>query len=340
MERIVKIENSTIQLSSQHNAVDKRTVQESLRMWSGERPDFEGRNTNSQSGTNVTLSALALVAAQNDSVNKSAQTDTEIGLEDDPRYLLIKLLFEEMTGMKMDIRTFKIHDAAQPTSTLQPNFGIEYERHETHYESEQTSFSADGVVKTSNGKELEFHFDLHMSREHLDQSDISLRLGNAKDPLVINFDAKGVQLREEKFNFDLNADGRMEKISFVSSGSGFLALDKNGDKKINDGSELFGPATDNGFAELAQYDEDHNNWIDESDAVYQALRIWAKNADGKNVLHTLAEKNIGAISLANISTSFDLKNNQNQLDGIVRKSGVYLSENGAAGAIQHIDLVV
>jgi hypothetical protein len=31
---------------------------------------------------------------------------------------------------------------------------------------------------------------------------------------------------------------------------------------------LFGPQTGNGFAELAEYDEDKNNWIDENDSIY------------------------------------------------------------------------
>ena len=42
------------------------------------------------------------------------------------------------------------------------------------------------------------------------------------------------------------------------NGSGYLALDKNGDGTINDGSELFGTRNGDGFADLAQYDEDGN----------------------------------------------------------------------------------
>lgn len=65
-------------------------------------------------------------------------------------------------------------------------------------------------------------------------------------------------LTEAKYNFDLDSDGREDLISFVRPGSGFLALDLNGDGRVNDGRELFGPATGDGFAELARYDQDGN----------------------------------------------------------------------------------
>jgi len=64
---------------------------------------------------------------------------------------------------------------------------------------------------------------------------------------------------------DLDANGVTEKISFVGSGGGFLALDKNSDGVVNDGRELFGAATGQGFKELAEYDSDNNNWINEND---------------------------------------------------------------------------
>lgn len=51
----------------------------------------------------------------------------------------------------------------------------------------------------------------------------------------------------------------------VRPGGVFLALDKNGDSVINDGKELFGAATGQGFKELAIYDSDKNYWIDEND---------------------------------------------------------------------------
>ena len=87
------------------------------------------------------------------------------------------------------------------------------------------------------------------------------------------------------------------RISFVGPGSGFLALDQNGDGTVNDGSGLFGARTGNGFHELAAYDDDGNGWIDEGDSVYVGLRIWEKDAEGNDRLMALGKRGLGAIFL-------------------------------------------
>ena len=179
-----------------------------------------------------------------------------------------------------------------------------------------------------------------MSRAYVEETSVSLREGDAvrKDPLVINFDGSGAQLTDMQFAFDLDVDGQRENIAFVSSGSGFLALDKNGDGKVNDGAELFGARSGNGFADLAQYDQDGNQWIDENDAVYNQLRIWQKDASGQDSLRTLAQAGVGALHLGQVASPFSINTATNQSLGLVRSSGVFLYESGQAGALQQLDL--
>ena len=100
------------------------------------------------------------------------------------------------------------------------------------------------------------------------------------------------------------------------------------------------PPAATAFQELAAYDQDKNSWIDENDAVYAQLKVWTKDGSGNDALSTLAQKNVGAIYLGNVGTPFDIKNGQNQLDGQIKSSGVYLNENGGVGTIQQIDLAV
>ena len=353
------ISSSNIQLSSQHSAIEKHSVSESLKMWVGkQRPDFEGQESAQKAAPPadiVRFSDEGKSAALAYPSIKTAAIDHEKELKSNPRYMLIKLMVEALTGIKIklvEIEDFQPsttaadipdpHKAAAPEQAKLAGFGVEYERHETHYVSEQTAFSATGTVTTADGKSIKFDLNFAMSHEHIEQSDVSLRLGDAKkkDPLVINFSGTAAQLGITKFSFDLDADGKAEQISFVGSGSGFLALDKNGDGKINNGSELFGPASGNGFQDLAAYDQDKNGWIDESDAVYSQFKIWTGGGSDNSTLSTLAQTKVGAIYLGNISTPFDLKNSQNQLDGQVKTSGIYLKEDGSAGTVQQIDLVV
>jgi len=220
------------------------------------------------------------------------------------------------------------------------DWGLAYDVEEITRESQTASFHAAGMVKTADGREINFETTLDMHRERISMTNFSLRAGNAQltDPLVINFSGSAAELTQEKYDFDLDSDGSADQISFVKAGSGFLVYDKNGDGIATDGSELFGPDSGNGFAELAAYDQDQNGWIDENDSIYQALRIWSKTGQGQDQMHSLQQKNVGAIYLGNVGTEFDLKNAAGELQGQVRSTGVYLTEQGQAKTIQQIDL--
>lgn len=182
-----------------------------------------------------------------------------------------------------------------------------------------------------------------MARAYREETSVSLRAGDAvrsKDPLVVNFGGTAAQLTDSKFSFDLNADGTKDQVSMATGGSGFLALDRNGNGKVDDGSELFGPSTGNGFSELATLDSDHNGWIDEGDPVFASLKLWRVDASGASQLMGLKDVNVGAINLAAIGTPFSIKDARNRLQGDVRATSVYAGENGQVGTVQQVDLSV
>lgn len=209
-------------------------------------------------------------------------------------------------------------------------------------EAEATSFQGSGVVKTADGREITFGISLEMSRSFYQKYESFVQEDYiVTDPLMINLDSNVGSVSDQKFMFDLDADGKEELISFAGLGSGFLTLDKNGDGVINDGNELFGTKSGNGFADLAEYDKDGNNWIDESDDVFKDLKVWTKDENGEDKLLSLKEAGIGAIYLGSTSTEFSLKDKEtNQTDGIIRRTGVYLKESGEAGTVQHVDLAM
>ena len=206
------------------------------------------------------------------------------------------------------------------------------------------SFSAAGVIRTADGQEIRFDLSLSLQRTFSFDSETSLKLGDAarqkKDPLILNFAGPAAQLTSQRFTFDLNADGKSEQIHFATGGSGFLALDRNGNGKIDNGSELFGAHSGNGFADLAGLDSDGNGWIDENDPAYAQLRVLNKSADGQDRLSTLAAAGVGAIALNHVGTPFDLYAAQHDLQGQIRSSGVFLREDGTAGTVQQVDLTV
>lgn len=208
------------------------------------------------------------------------------------------------------------------------------------YESESTAFQAGGTVRTADGREIRFNVDVSMSREFASYYEQNFGLDSVRtcDPLVINLNGDVAGLSDQKFFFDIDGDGVKDQVSMLNSGSGYLALDKNGDGVINDGNELFGPGSGNGFADLAAYDEDGNGWIDENDAIWSQLKIWCKTESGEDQLYTLADKGVGAICLQNAATDFALSGAANQPNGYIRSTGIFLYENGNVGTVQHVDL--
>lgn len=209
-------------------------------------------------------------------------------------------------------------------------------------ESESTTFASKGLVQTADGRNIDFNVEVSMSRAFMSQIDtLEVQEYIKTDPLLINLDTNIGSVSDQKFFFDLDSDGDEEQISFAGKGSGFLALDKNGDGKINDGSELFGTSSGDGFKDLAAYDEDGNGWIDENDSVFSKLKVWTKDENGNDYLIDLKKADVGAIYLSNADTQFSLKDDENNLNAEIKKTGIYLREStGVVGTLNHVDLVV
>jgi len=368
----MKIAESSIHFLSQHTSIEKHQKQELLAVWgpgeeratqnlsggAGKELDVEKElSLFTETATTVELSQQAMHARRAGSVEETVSRETEIMMDLNIR--ILKAMIERITGKKIDIASSgglqssgeapaappegeQVTDGGNAPAASEeiPQGGFAYDYYESHYESESTGFSSSGTILTEDGKEIEFAVNLQMSREFFSEESLSIRAGDAlKDPLVINFSGKAAELTQETFSFDIDNDGHGNQISFLQPGSGFLALDKNGDNTINNGSELFGPQSGNGFQDLAAYDTDGNKWIDENDAIYDKLRIWTKDAEGNDVLFGLGEKGIGAIYLDSAATLFSMKDSENNLLGQVQSTGLFLGENGGVGTVQQIDLV-
>lgn len=217
-----------------------------------------------------------------------------------------------------------------------------FSRQYYHEETENTGFSTQGTVKCADGREISFNLNVNMSRSFQEyyEENVSMIEVSMCDPLVINLDGNIAELSDQTFLFDLDGDGQKDEINRLGAGSGFLALDKNGDGVINDGNELFGTKSGNGFADLAAYDTDHNGFIDEGDEIWSRLKIWVMDENGEGQLYSLAEKGVGAICLQNAATDFAITDENNQTKGMIRNTGFFLYENGEAGSVQHVDLTL
>lgn len=240
----------------------------------------------------------------------------------------------------------KKFDCTEAVSGVRANTAVlsetVYSFQETYFkETQEALFSTKGIVKTADGRELSFDLNVEMSRSfaaYYSSEAVEIQERVLCDPLVINLEDNITNLTDQTFFFDIDTDGKKDEISILAKGSGYLALDRNQDGIINDGNELFGTRSGDGFADLSEYDADHNGWIDENDAIWEKLLIWTKDENGEDKCYRLSQKEVGAICLSTADTEFSINDMHNQVNGRIRRTGIFLYENGMAGTIQHVDM--
>ncbi len=231
---------------------------------------------------------------------------------------------------------------ADPAQIMQtPVQKLSLQAVDRYEEYESTSFSAKGIVRCADGRELSFNIDVSMSRSFVRETSLDLGIEVIKtcDPLVINLDGNVASVSDQKIRFDIDGDGEIDTVNQLREGSGYLALDRNGDGVINDGTELFGAKSGDGFADLTEFDKDGNGWIDEDDEIWDKLKIWVTDAKGHSQLYSLSKAGIGALCLNKMSTEFADKDSGNASKAFIRSTGIFMYESGMAGTLQHMDLV-
>ena len=355
----MRIESSTLGMQGGSSVVSMTSIEESLNVWTGQgsasavSSSFDVQEF-SQQGITVNTSVTSSVYSTSTSAEEEppmTEQELKIKLLEDflsrlcgkrVKFLIPNLsrITDSYDGKGQAFSNLKITFSDNRATRLGvgSGFGLIYNRSETQVEKSRVSFAAQGVVKTADGRAINLNLNFNIDQEVAQQSSFQLRAGAAlKDPLVINFGGSVASFTDRTMSFDIDYDGVLDSFRTLSANSGYLALDKNNNGTVDDGRELFGPQTDNGYGELAKYDEDGNGWIDENDSVFDQLKIWCHDEQGGSQLVALTDKNVGAIYLGSVDTQMNMYSSAG-MAGALKQSGLVLLENGESRIMQELDV--
>lgn len=255
---------------------------------------------------------------------------------------LVETLFAALEGKKC--RCGSADDSSadffQATAPRQREVEWQMEVSTRESESERTQVEGSGQIRTADGRCLDFKMCVVMQRQ-FERTENFSETGKyvLHDPLVLNYTGNAADLTSERIDFDLDADGENEKLAGLAASSGYLVLDRNGNGKVDDGRELFGTTSGNGFADLKKLDADGNGWLDEADPMFAGLKLWSGQG-GDRDLKPLVSAGVGAIYLGSVESPFALKDSANRMLGEIRSTGLWLGEDGHVGSLQQVDLAV
>ncbi|WP_434428578.1 calcium-binding protein [Xylella fastidiosa] len=171
-----------------------------------------------------------------------------------------------------------------------------------------------------------------------------------RDPLVLDLDGDGIETLAagKHILFDHDGDGITHASGWVKSDDGLLVLDRNGNGRIDNGSELFGADTvlsnghtaASGFDALRDLDSNGDGLFSAADARFTDVRVWRDlNQDGQsqaNELFTLSNLGIASITLTPTDTQRVNLGNGNVMDA----RGSYTRTDGRSGTVGNLQLGV
>lgn len=310
-------------------------------------PERNDNSTVTKDNRSLTQTALLPLATAHSAETTPDATDAENSHTSDDGFYnavysigTIKRLLEQLTGEELQgwVDPAELNRAlkgssqgALPEQTENLNAtGVTIREWSYRYEAVSADFS--GSVALEDGSSFSWSLQFAMSYQEFSYSQRTEQ--PMKDPLVMSFNGRPVELSGQSFAFNLSENA--QRIQQLAQGQYYLAKDTNNNGAVDSGQELFGPGTGQGFAELAAYDQDQNGLIDQQDPIWQSLWLWRPEHKG---LYSVKEMGVMALSVDSVATPFNLRHNH-EIQGRLERSSVFITDDKDVGLLQQIDVKV
>jgi hypothetical protein len=182
-----------------------------------------------------------------------------------------------------------------------------------------------------------------------DSDSVTIDIGMVP-PVVLDLDGDGLEFvamgdASNQSQFDFNGDGAMETAAWVGSDDGFLVYDGNGDRRVNDGSEIaFADMTAEADTDIEAlrvvFDSNHDNLLTAADERFSSFCVW-QDANGNGVTEegefkTLDEIGIVSLGLVSDGRSYDAANGQVTVHGEAN----FTYQDGSQGLVGDVSLAI
>lgn len=175
------------------------------------------------------------------------------------------------------------------------------------------------------------------------------------DPLALDLNGDGKIGISPALNggayFDHNGDGVSQRSSWISKEDGILTYDRNGNGKIDDGSELFGNFTQikdkdgnqrlakDGYEALKEFDSNNDGLIDNKDDKFKDLKIW-QDANSNGISDEGELKSLDELGIASLSLNHNEVNEDLGGGNTLSLKGSYIKKDGTAHSMGDLNFNV
>ncbi|MGE5501290.1 MAG: hypothetical protein ACM3W4_05125, partial [Ignavibacteriales bacterium] len=201
------------------------------------------------------------------------------------------------------------------------------------------------VATTTTTEALHLQLDVTVTDHDGDTVSQTVYVNPVAPPVALDLDGDGLAFVDQSagVHFDYFGNGESQSTAWVGPHDGLLAIDLNGDGKVNDGTEIVfavGGSTDLEGVRLA-YDTNHDGVLNAADADFAKFGVW-QDANSNGVCDPGEFKSLAEAGIASINLTTTEGSAYTAADGQVTVNGTttFTWSNGTTGTVGDVSFAI